>query len=52
MLTLQVQSFIEAKDEDDYEQKRNALVCELEKMGLSVDIQSEDDDTDSDFGDC
>ena len=42
-LTLTVQTTMTVKNEDDYEAKRDELIEKLEDLGLSVDIESEDE---------
>lgn len=47
MLTLLIQTTIEADDEEDYQQKRDRIIDKLEKAGFSVNI--EDESVEEDF---
>lgn len=43
-LTLLIQKTIEARSEEDYDEKRDTLIEELEAKGFSVNVESEDTD--------
>jgi predicted amino acid-binding ACT domain protein len=43
-LTLTVQTIIKAKNDSDYEKKRDNLIIELEELGFDVNIETEEED--------
>jgi ABC-type xylose transport system substrate-binding protein len=47
-LTLMIQTVIDAKDEEEYEKKRDALIKAFEQKGYTVDVESEDGDDEGD----
>ena len=47
-LVLLVETAIDAKDDADYERKRDALIAEFEKKGYTVSVEGEEEEEEDD----